>query len=113
MNSLLQALIEQAYKAKIETNRIAIRLPWAVMPIFITRNIQKNMYELKLRYWCYVIVIVAFLINAFIGVNIGNSISAIGWGMASLVYLISAFWVHHKVKDLQKYINSINGTEYT
>jgi len=113
MNSLLEALIKQGYRAKAEANRISIRLSWATMPVLITRNIQQNVYELKLQYWRYVVVIIVFSFNARIGVNLENSVSPIFWGSLSLLYLVSAFLVHHKAKELQKYVDSINCIDHT
>ncbi|MFH4525243.1 hypothetical protein WMQ59_12020 [Vibrio diabolicus] len=113
MNSLLEALIKQGYKAKSEANRISIRLSWATMPVLITRNIQQNVYELKLQYWRYIVVIIAFSFNARISVKLENSISPILWGTLSLLYLVSAFLVHYKAKELQKYVDSINCVEHT
>nr|WP_086938086.1 hypothetical protein [Thaumasiovibrio occultus] len=113
MNSLLEALIKQGYKAKADENRIIIRLSWAAMPVLITRNIQQNVYELQLQYWKYVIVIIAFSFNALISVNLENSVSFILWGTLSLWYLGSAFLVHHKSRALQKYVDSINCVDHT
>ncbi|MDA0148454.1 hypothetical protein [Vibrio sp. LaRot3] len=108
MNSLLEALINQGYKAKSEANRISIRLTWATMPVFIVRNIELNVYELKLQHWRYVIVIIAFLFNALIGIPFENSLGIILWGSLSLLYLASVFLVHRKSRELQNYIDSVN-----
>lgn len=108
MNSLLEALIKQGYKAKAEENSISIRLSWSTMPVLITRDIQQNMYELKLQYWRYIIVIIAFSLNSLIGLNLEKSVSFILWGTLSLLYLVSAILVHHKSRELKNYVDSIN-----
>ncbi|ERB63066.1 hypothetical protein N779_22730 [Vibrio coralliilyticus OCN008] len=113
MNSLLEELIKQGYKTKSEANRISIRLSWTTMPVLITRNIQSNTYELKLQYWRYIIVVVAFSFNALIGIHQDNSVSYIGWGALSLLYLASGFLVHHKTKELRSYVGSLNRTHHT
>ena len=108
MNSLLEALIQQGYKAKIERERISIRFSWAKMPVLIVRNETQNIYELRQQYWLYVLCALIFSINIAVSIRFSDPVMAIFGGATSMFYLLSALYIHYKTRDLQSYIKSIN-----
>ncbi|WP_161987116.1 hypothetical protein [Vibrio ponticus] len=109
MNSLLKALIEKGYKAKVERERISIRFSWATMPVFIVRNETHNIYQLKQQYWNYIFCALIFSINIVVSVRFNDFVTATFCGAIPLFYLLSALYIYYKTKDLQIYIKSING----